>query len=58
MTTYADEIEEANDNAVRRAHVNAMFESTKMAARLAPDRSGPSHAATTEVGAVISLAAS
>jgi hypothetical protein len=34
MSTYADEIEEANDNTVRRARVNAMFEGTSMASRL------------------------
>ena len=35
MTTYADEIEEANDNTIRKARVNALFGSTKMAARMA-----------------------
>jgi len=35
MTTYADEIEEANDSAIRRARVNARFGATKMAARMA-----------------------
>lgn len=35
MAVYADEIEEANDNAVRKARVNALFGSTKMAARMA-----------------------
>lgn len=35
MTTYADEIEEANDNSIRKARVNALFEGTGMAARMA-----------------------
>jgi hypothetical protein len=35
MSVYADEIEEANDNAIRKARVNALFEGTGMAARLA-----------------------
>jgi integrase len=35
MTTYADDIEEAADNAVRKARVNALFGSTRMAARMA-----------------------
>jgi hypothetical protein len=35
MTTYAAEIEEANDNSVRKARVNALFEGTQMAARMA-----------------------
>ncbi len=35
MTTYADDIEEANDNAVRKARVNALFDGTGMALRLA-----------------------
>jgi hypothetical protein len=34
MSTYDDEIE-ANDNAVERARVNAMFHGTGMAARMA-----------------------
>lgn len=33
LSVYADEIEEANDNAVRKASVNALFSGTKMAAR-------------------------
>jgi hypothetical protein len=32
MTTYAAKIEEANDNSVRKARVNAVFEGTGMAA--------------------------
>lgn len=32
MSTSADEIEEANDGAARRAHVEAHFRGTKMAA--------------------------
>lgn len=35
MSTYADEIEEANDSTIRRARVNSLFGSTKMAARMA-----------------------
>jgi hypothetical protein len=35
VTTYADEIEEANDNSVRKARVNALFGATRMAARMA-----------------------
>ena len=35
MTTYADEIEEANDRAARKAHVEALFGKTKMAALMA-----------------------
>jgi integrase len=37
MSTYADEIEEANDSAIRKARVNALFGGTKMAARLAAE---------------------
>jgi len=35
MTTYASDIEEANDHSIRKAHVNALFGATKMAASLA-----------------------
>ena len=46
MATYADEIEEASDNAARRARANALFGDTGMAARLsggaaAPNTSSP-----------------
>lgn len=40
MATYADDIEEANDSAARRAHVEAMFGSTKMAALMAATDGG------------------
>ena len=35
MTTYAGEIEEADDSTIRKARVNALFGATKMAARMA-----------------------
>jgi len=35
MTTYADEIEEANDRAARKACVDALFGNTKVAALMA-----------------------
>jgi integrase len=35
MTTYASDIEEANDHSIRKARVNSLFGSTKMAASLA-----------------------
>jgi integrase len=42
MTVYADEIEEANDNAVRKARVNALFRDTDMAALLShPHETAP-----------------
>jgi hypothetical protein len=40
MTTYAHDIEEANDSAARKAHVEAMFGSTKMAALMAATDGG------------------
>jgi integrase len=56
MTTYAAEIEEANDHAARKARVNALFGQTQMAARLAAaygDRR--SQAMIGEGGEVVSL---
>jgi hypothetical protein len=44
MTTYAAEIEEANDNAIRKARVDAMFSSTRMAASLGGREVEPSGA--------------
>jgi hypothetical protein len=42
MTTYASDTEEANDHSIRKARVNALFGSTKMAASLAAsDGSAP-----------------
>jgi integrase len=56
MTTYADEIEEANDNAVRKARVNALFGATKMAARMAAaGGDSASEAASAEEAEVIAL---
>jgi integrase-like protein len=40
MSVYADVIEEANDHAIRKARVEAMFKDTKMAALLAASGSG------------------
>ena len=40
MTTYADEIDEANDSTVRKAHVEALFGDTKLAALMAATDGG------------------
>lgn len=40
MTVYADEIEEANDGAARRAQANQLFAGTKLAAFLAASETG------------------
>ena len=40
MTTYADEIEEVNDSTVRKAHVEALFGGTKLAALMAATDGG------------------
>ncbi len=56
MTTYADEIEEANDSAIRRARVNALFGATRMAARMAAaDGEGMRQTATTEAAEILPL---
>jgi hypothetical protein len=57
MTTYASDIEEANDNAVRKARVNALFGSTKMAASLAAsDGDNVRQTASSDEAEVVSLA--
>jgi integrase len=49
MSVYADEIEESADHSIRRAHVNALFEGTRMTALMAaPDDHNRPHAASTE----------
>ena len=56
MSTYADEIEEANDSAIRRARVNALFGATKMAAVMAAaDGDGTRQTANADDAQVISL---
>jgi hypothetical protein len=56
MTTYADEIEEANESAIRKARVNALFGQTKMAARMAAAGCDSRRlAASAEAAEVISL---
>jgi integrase len=51
MTTYAAEIEEANDNSMRKARVNALFEGTQMAARMAATGGHEPSQAARETGA-------
>ncbi len=56
MTTYASDIEEANDHSIRKARVNALFGSTKMAASLAAtDGEKMRQTASLEDGEVVSL---
>jgi site-specific recombinase XerD len=56
MSVYADEIEEANDNTVRKARVNALFSGTQMAARMAATEGETTReTATSESAEVISL---
>jgi len=51
MTTYAHAIDEANDDAVRRARVDAMYASSKMAAFMAArDGRTPPQTATEPAG--------
>jgi integrase len=57
MTTYASEIEEANDSALRLARVEAMYEGTGMAALMAAGGSQKTQqTATTDSAEVVSLA--
>jgi hypothetical protein len=57
MSTYADEIEEANDNAVRKARVNALFGGIAMAARMAAsDGSSPQQTEVSAPAEVVTLA--
>jgi hypothetical protein len=56
MSVDADEIEEANDNAIRKARVNALFATTKMAASLAAsDGDTPRQTTSAQEAEVISL---
>lgn len=58
MNTYASEIEEANDHSVRRARVEALFNGTGMAARMAATEGSTSpQAAVGTVAKVLPLAA-
>lgn len=58
MTVYADEIREANDDAARRAQVDALFGSTRMAASLAATDGNTSPQMANEGAAeVVSLSA-
>lgn len=57
MTTYAAEIEEANDRAAKRAKANELFGGTAMAARMAAIGSErPSHDASAADAEVVSIA--
>lgn len=57
MTTYAHDIEEANDDAARRARVDAMFGATQMAALMAAaDRDRAPQAAVVVDADVVDLA--
>jgi hypothetical protein len=57
MTTYASDIEEANDHSIRKARVNYLFGSTKMAASLAAsDGSTPPQTADGATAGIVSLA--
>lgn len=56
MTTYADEIEEANDSAARKARVDALFGATEMAALMAATTAAARHRkAGTPNGEVVPL---
>ena len=62
MSTYASEIEEANDSAIRKARADALFAGTGMAASLgsklaAAEGNGPPHAATPMQAEVLPLSA-
>ena len=58
MTTYASDIEEANVHTIRKARVNSLFSSTKMAASLAAsDGRTPPQTADGTTAEVVSLAA-
>ena len=55
MTTYADDIEEANDGATRKARVDALF-GTKMAALMAASDGGATpQTAFSEQGQIVPL---
>ena len=55
MTTYASDIEEANDHSIRKARVNSLFGSTKMAASLAAsDGSTPPQTADGATAGIVS----
>jgi len=57
MTTYASDIEEANDHSIRKARVNSLFGSTKMAASLAAsDGSTPPQTADGATAEIVPLA--
>jgi hypothetical protein len=53
MTTYAAEIEEANDSAIRKARVNALFGGTQMAGT---GCDSPRETASPETAEIVSLA--
>lgn len=62
MSVYANEIEEANDHPIRRAHADALFAGTKMASLLgspmaATDGSGAQQAPHAPSGKVVPLSA-
>ncbi len=57
MTTYASDIEEANDHSIRKARANSLFGSTKMAASsAASDGSTPPQTADDSPAEIVSLA--